>query len=90
MPNPQRVLLTFDVTTADGLFAARKLKAAYEKTVLATELSVAAAGTILGILGGPFKLVNIANNVGHGGGRPNLRHQFCDGRLHTNLTVSIP
>lgn len=64
-PSMQRVVFTFDLTRADGLFAARKFEVAHKDTVLATESPIAAAGTIIGILGATLNVVNIANDTGN-------------------------
>ncbi|PIE14192.1 MAG: polysaccharide biosynthesis protein [Rhodobacterales bacterium] len=59
-PNMQQVVFTFDLTTADGLFAARNFSINPKDTVLATESPVNAARTIFGLLG---SLVGIANST---------------------------
>ncbi|WP_316291395.1 polysaccharide biosynthesis/export family protein [Aestuariicoccus sp. MJ-SS9] len=50
-PDLQQVVFTFDLTSADGLFAARKFLIHPQDTVLATESPVTAARTIIGLLG---------------------------------------
>lgn len=50
-PEMRQVVFTFDLTRADGLFAARKFEIHPRDTVLATESPVNAARTILGLLG---------------------------------------
>lgn len=48
-PIMRNVIFTFDLTTADGLFAARNFKVNPLDTVLATESPVATANTVLGL-----------------------------------------
>jgi polysaccharide biosynthesis/export protein len=48
-PAMRRVIFTFDLTTADGLFAARNFKVNPLDTVLATESPLAAANTVFGL-----------------------------------------
>ncbi len=50
-PAMQQVVFTFNLTSADGLFAARSFEINPRDTVLATESPVNAARTILGLLG---------------------------------------
>ncbi len=50
-PTMQQVVFTFDLTSADGLFAARTFEVNPGDTVLATESPVTAVRTITGILG---------------------------------------
>lgn len=61
-PAMQQVVFTFDLTTADGLFAARKFEINPRDTVLATESPVNAARTILGLLGSAVGLGTTINN----------------------------
>ena len=53
-PNMQQVVFTFDLTSADGLFAARKFAINPGDTVLATESPVTRAQTIFGLIGNAF------------------------------------
>jgi polysaccharide export outer membrane protein len=62
-PRMERVVFTFDLTTADGLFAARSFQVAHRDTVVATESPVVLASTILGLLGSTLGVVRTANNV---------------------------
>lgn len=62
-PMMQQVVFTFDLTSADGLFAARGFQINPRDTVLATESPVVATGTILGIVGATFGLLNTANAI---------------------------
>ncbi|EPX82664.1 polysaccharide biosynthesis/export family protein [Salipiger mucosus] len=55
-PNMQQVVFTFDLTSADGLFAARKFLIHPGDTVLATESPVTQAETIFGLVGSAFGL----------------------------------
>ncbi len=50
-PDLQQVVFTFDLTNADGLFAARKFRLNPDDTVLATESPVANLRTILELVG---------------------------------------
>ncbi len=50
-PERQQVVFTFDLTSADGLFAARKFSIYPEDTVLATESPVTKTQTIFSLLG---------------------------------------
>ncbi len=50
-PNMQQVVFTIDLTSADGLFAARQFMVHPQDTLLATESPVASARTILGLFG---------------------------------------
>ncbi len=62
-PQLERVVFTFDLTRADGLFAAKGFQVSHRDTVLATESPVVAAGTILGLIGSAFSLANVASSV---------------------------
>jgi len=57
-PDMPYVVFTFDLTTADGLFAARKFQINPKDTVLATESPVNAARTIFGLIGSAVGLSN--------------------------------
>lgn len=59
-PTMPQVVFTFDLTSADGLFAARGFPINSGDTVLATESPVVAVGTILGLLGAGFGVLNTA------------------------------
>ena len=60
-PSQAQVIYTFDLTTADGLFAARGFRVNPRDTVLATESPVTSAQTVVGLLG---SLVGLAGRVG--------------------------
>lgn len=62
-PQMQQVVFTFDLTSADGLFAARGFQVAHRDTVVATESPVVAARTIVGLIGAAFNVVNVAGNI---------------------------
>lgn len=62
-PSMQQVVFTFDLTSADGLFAARNFRINPKDTVLATESPVNAARTIMGILGSAVGLSNSLGNI---------------------------
>lgn len=53
-PELQQVVFTFDLTSADGLFAARKFHLHPGDTVYATESPVTSAQTIFGLIGSVF------------------------------------
>lgn len=50
-PSREQIVFTLDLTSADGLFAARNFEVNPKDTVLATESPVNAARTVFGILG---------------------------------------
>ncbi|WP_343055783.1 polysaccharide biosynthesis/export family protein [Sagittula marina] len=50
-PQKQQVVFTFDLTSADGLFAARQFEVQPDDTLLATESPVTSARTIFGLIG---------------------------------------
>ena len=60
-PSMSQVVFTFDLTSADGLFAARGFQINPEDTVLATESPVTGVQTVVGLLG---SLVGLAGRVG--------------------------
>ncbi|MEB8388259.1 polysaccharide export protein [Rhodobacteraceae bacterium KMM 6894] len=64
-PNNQQVIFAFDVTSADGLFAARKFEIQPQDTVVASESTVTSVRTILGLVGSVFGAVDSANSVGN-------------------------
>jgi polysaccharide export outer membrane protein len=57
------VVFTFDLTSADGLFAARQFQIQSGDTVLATESPVTNARTILGLFGSVFGVTAQATAV---------------------------
>ncbi len=59
-PSKPQVVFAFDITSADGLFAARKFQIQPEDTVMATESAVASVRTVLGLVGSAF---GVASNV---------------------------
>lgn len=65
-PEMPQVVFSFDLTSADGLFAARSFPVNPGDTVLATESPTVRAATILGILGAGFGVVNTANAASNG------------------------
>ena len=62
-PTMQQVVFTFDLTSADGLFAAKSFQVSHGDTVLATESPVLGIWTILGLVGSVFNVANTANNI---------------------------
>jgi polysaccharide export outer membrane protein len=55
-PGMQQVVFTFDLTSADGLFAARNFEIQPDDTVLATESPVTSAQTVFGLVGSTLGL----------------------------------
>lgn len=62
-PNLQQVVFVIDLTTADGLFAARKFEINPDDTVLATESPVTKAQTVFRLIGSVFGLTAQASNL---------------------------
>lgn len=62
-PTHQQVVFTFDLTSADGLFAARNFRINPSDTVLATESPVTAVSTVFRIIGQVFGLTTQAQSV---------------------------
>lgn len=61
-PEKQQVVFTFDLSSADGLFAARNFRVNPEDVVVATESPVTSARTILGLIGSGVGVRNALNN----------------------------
>jgi len=62
-PAMRQVVFTFDLTTADGLFAARNFRVNPKDTVLVTEASLVSTRNVLGLIGTLFGLANtVASN----------------------------
>ncbi|MCZ4352273.1 polysaccharide export protein [Roseovarius aestuarii] len=59
-PTNQQVIFAFDVTSADGLFAARKFEIQPQDTVVATESTVTSVRTVLGLVGSIFGIADTA------------------------------
>lgn len=59
-PSQKQVVFAFDLTTADGLFAARKFRINPQDTVLGTETLLTSARTVLGLIG---SVVGVSNAV---------------------------
>lgn len=64
-PRMQQVVFTFDLTTADGLFAARKFLVHPDDTVLATESPITSAQVVFGLIGSAFGLTRQASTLGN-------------------------
>ena len=64
-PDMRQVVFTLDLTSADGLFAARQFRINPQDTLLATESPVNAARTILGLFGTVIGFGNTASNIGN-------------------------
>lgn len=62
-PNNTQVIFAFDLTTADGLFAARKFEIQPQDTVVASESPITTVRTILGLVGSVFGAVDSANSI---------------------------
>ena len=62
-PAMSQVVFTFDLTSADGLFAARSFLIHPKDTILVTESPVAATSAILGLLSGVLGVANTASDV---------------------------
>lgn len=62
-PDMQQVVFTIDLTSADGLFAARQFKIHPQDTLLATESPVASARTILSLFGTVVGVGATVNNL---------------------------
>ena len=60
-PSKQQTIFTLDLTSAEGLFAARNFQINPNDSVLATESPVNSVRTIFGLIGSAFGLVNAAN-----------------------------
>jgi polysaccharide export outer membrane protein len=58
----EQVIFTFDLTSADGLFAARNFQINPDDTILATESPVTATRTVLGLVGAVFGMANVISN----------------------------
>ena len=61
-PDTSQVVFTFDLTTAEGLFAARAFRIFPKDTVMATESPVISIQTISGLLGSAIGLRNAATD----------------------------
>lgn len=59
-PDRTQAVFTVDLTTADGLFSARKFKIAHGDLVLVTESAISNTRTIFGLIG---QVVGLANQV---------------------------
>ncbi|MFW2545449.1 polysaccharide biosynthesis/export family protein [Primorskyibacter sp. 2E107] len=64
-PDLQQVVFTFDLTSADGLFAAKKFPIHPDDTVLATESPVNAVQTVFALVGSAFGLTARAAALGN-------------------------
>jgi polysaccharide export outer membrane protein len=62
-PLQEQVVFAFDLTSADGLFAARKFEINPKDTVLGTETVVTSARTVLGLIGSVVGVTNAVNNL---------------------------
>ncbi|UWQ18155.1 polysaccharide biosynthesis/export family protein [Jannaschia sp. M317] len=61
-PRNEQVIFVLDLTTADGLFAARNLRIAPGDLVYASESSVVATRTVFGLIGSAFGLASTVSN----------------------------
>ncbi|MEC8295895.1 MAG: polysaccharide biosynthesis/export family protein [Pseudomonadota bacterium] len=62
-PLQEQVVFAFDLTSADGLFVARKFEINPKDTVLGTETVVTSARTVLGLIGSVVGVTNAVNNL---------------------------
>ncbi len=62
-PSRTDVVFTIDLTSADGLFSARRFQIEPEDVVLVTEAPVTKAQTIFRLIGSAFGVVNAAQNA---------------------------
>lgn len=62
-PQKDQVVFSFDLTSADGLFAARKFLVNPDDVVIATESPITSARTILGLIGSVIGVTSAANNL---------------------------
>lgn len=62
-PLQTEVVFAFDLTTADGLFAARKFQINPQDTVFGTEAVVSSARTVVGLIGSVVGLSNQVSNL---------------------------
>ncbi|WP_254703984.1 polysaccharide biosynthesis/export family protein [Roseovarius sp. THAF9] len=62
-PNKQQVVFSFDLTSADGLFAARQFYMQPDDTLYATESPINSARTIIGLFGTIIGVTSSVNNV---------------------------
>lgn len=62
-PQKQRVVFTIDLTSADGLFSARRFRINSEDLIYVTEAPVTGAQTIASLVGTGFGLINSAGNL---------------------------
>ncbi|GIT92695.1 polysaccharide biosynthesis protein [Jannaschia pagri] len=61
-PRNQQVVFTIDLTSADGLFAARNFRISPKDVVYVTESPVVSAQTVFSLIGSAFGLATIATN----------------------------
>ncbi len=61
-PQKDQVVFTFDLTSAEGLFAARNFGVNPDDVVIATESPITSARTILGLVGSVVGIGNAVNN----------------------------
>ena len=61
-PSQRQVVFTLDLTTADGLFAARKFPIHHGDLAMATESPVTNLRTVLGLIGSAFGVVTAVEN----------------------------
>lgn len=62
-PEKEQVVFTFDLTSADGLFAARKFRVNPDDVFIATESPVTSARTVLGLIGSVVGVGGAINNL---------------------------
>lgn len=62
-PSQEQVIFTFDLTSAEGLFAARKFQINPKDTVFGTEAVITSARTVLGLVGSLVGVSTAVSNV---------------------------
>ena len=62
-PNKQQVVFSFDLTSADGLFAARQFYIQPDDTLYATESPINSTRTVLGLIGTVLGVTGAVNNL---------------------------
>lgn len=62
-PSREQTIFVLDLTSADGLFAARKFQIHPGDTLLATESPITSVRTIFGLIGSVLGIANAANNA---------------------------
>ena len=64
-PSMQQVIFTFDLATAEGLFAANEFNIHPDDVILATESQIPSINGVLGMFGAMLGAANTATNIGN-------------------------